>query len=146
MRKWMILILPSIFILSHTAQAKNIKVEKNKAASYQCAVYKKNAKKAKHIYNAIRKKAKKMDKQLASLTKDQKRMPANVKTAKKLLDNQIAKLKVTKNKKLAKSMKYLEKHFQYKQAAKTCAQNRVKQRSRRFKGQDIKQYLSIASN
>ena len=142
-----VLILPSIFFLSSTALAKSEKALTPKTKAHQCAVYKKNAKKARHLYKNNKKQAKRLDIQLKVLSKDQKRMPSSVKMAKRVVDTQIKKLKVNKKQKLAKSLKYLEKHIQYVKAAKrTCAQNRVKPLKRRFKGQDIGKYLSIASN
>lgn len=141
------LIVPSIFILSSTALAKEKKVATPKTKAHQCAVYKKNAKKAKKLYSVNKKQIKKLDKQLKVLSKDQKRMPANVKMANKVVKHTIKTLKISKKQKMAKTLKYLEKHVQYVKAAKrTCAQNRVKPRKKHFRGQDVGKLLSIASN
>lgn len=143
-----VVFLPSLlFFFSTTAIAKNKQSPKMtvKTKAHQCAVYKKNAKKAKKLYSANKSKAKKINVQLKVLAKDAHRMPANVKLAKKVVSHQLHRLEVTKKKSLSLSLKYLEKHIQYVKAAqRTCAQNRAKPRTR-FKGQDVNKYLSIAA-
>jgi len=151
-----VLILPSLFIICTTAQAKNSSnakatkkegvVMKAKNQAHQCAIYKKNAKKARQLYSVNKKKVNRLNIQLKVLAKDQKRMPSSVKMAKKVVDHQITKLKFAKKKRLDRSLKYLEKHIQYTKAFKrSCAQNPVKPRKRKFKDQDIGKFLSIAS-
>ena len=129
-----LLVLPSVFLFCTTSWAGN----KNK-----CATLKKNAKKAQHLYVFNKKKAFHLKKRASVLKKDRKRMPANVRSAHKVINHEIHKLSEGKRKRLAISLKYLEKHIQFKKAAKrSCAKNRIK---RKFDGQKLERLLSVAS-
>ena len=149
MRVSTILISFGIFFFGFSAVAKSNKVVKNKTKAHQCAVFKKNAKKARKLYSKNKIAAIKINNQVKDLKKDRKQLPQKAEAAKKVVRKKIKKLAVAKDKRLVKSLKYLEKHIKYVKAAKrTCAANRtrVKPRPKYFKGQDIGKYLKIASN
>lgn len=137
------LILLAGFFFSTTTLAAGVKKQVKKTKAHQCAVYVKNAKKARHLYSVNRKQATNINHKMTVLKKDQKRVPASAKMAKVLVQKQLVRMEKGKKKSVKNSLKYLEKHIQYVKAAKrTCAQNRVK----KVKNQDIEKYLHIAAN
>ena len=143
-----VLILSGIFFFGMTATAKSEKKVRTKTKAHQCAVFKKNAKKARKLYSANKIAAIKINKQVKVLKKDRKELPKKAAAAKNVVGKKIKKLAKAKDKKLVNSLKYLEKHIKYVKAAKrTCASHRVKKpRAKHFKGQDINKYLQVASN
>ncbi|MEM7647288.1 MAG: hypothetical protein AAF203_10280 [Pseudomonadota bacterium] len=123
-----ILILPSVFFFSSSALAAN-----------KCETFKKNALKAKSLYKYNKKKAIKLKSKVVALKKDKKKIPSKVKTTHYLINRQISKLSDGKRKRLAQSLKYLEKHLMYKKAAiKTC-KHRVKIKKKK-KGSPLKNH------
>jgi G:T/U-mismatch repair DNA glycosylase len=133
--------------LAKTTAKNSTQATVKKTKAHQCAVFKKNAKKARHLYSTNKKQAKKINVTLKGLVKEQKRMPSSTKITKKVVKNQIMKLQIAKKKKVNRSLKYLEKHIKYTKAFKrSCAQKRVKSHKKHWRGQDIGQYLSIAAH
>ncbi len=146
-----ILILPTILLFGTTTKAKDEvdKKRESKTKLHQCAVYKNNALKAKKLYSENKKQMTRLERQLKHLSKDQSRMPASVPMAKKVVDSRIQKLKVDKKQRLARTLKYLEQHIEFSEAArKTCALNvkRKAPRKNHFRGQDISEFLHLAAN
>lgn len=112
------ILVPGILIMSIPAMAKGI----SKTKAHRCAVYKSHAIKAGHLYTVNKKQARQLYYKIQALQKDQKRMPQSVPLTKKILTKKIAKLDAGKKQRLATSLKYLEKHLQFKKAAiKTCS-------------------------
>lgn len=153
MKKIVVLMtLSSFFTLSSTAMAKEAKNKTMKTKAHECAMYTKNAKKARQLYSENKTQAVAEFDQVKALKSDQKRMPANAKVAKQVVDRKIDSLYKAKRQHLMNSLKYLEKHIQYVKAAKrSCAshkatiKNKVK-KQKMFRGQDIDKYLSVASH
>lgn len=142
-----VLILSGIFFFSFSAVAKSEKAVAKKTKAHQCAVFKKNAKKARKLYSKNKIAAIKINKQVKVLKKDRKQLPKKAQAAKSVVGKKIKKLAKAKDRKLVNSLKYLEKHIKYVKAAKrTCAANRIKRKKRLFKGQDISKYLQVAAN
>ncbi len=111
-----------VFLVSPSVMAKQKQEFKSsKTKNHQCAVYTKNAKKARRLYSQNKTQAVHENKQVQALKTDQRRMPASTKLAKNVVNKKIESLSRSKRQHLMNSLKYLEKHIQYVKAAKrTC--------------------------
>ncbi len=154
MKKIVVLLTLSFFFtFSSSAMATEAKIKNKtmKTKAHECAMFTKNAKKARKLYTDNKSLAVKEFDQVKALQSDQKRMPANAKMAKQVVDRKIDSLSKAKRQHLMNSLKYLEKHIQYVKAAKrSCAFHKVKvknpiKKERKYRGQDIDKYLTVAS-
>ncbi len=154
MKKIVVLTALSLFFtFGSSALAKDGKVKNKtmKTKAHECAMFTKNAKKARKLYTDNKSLAVKEFDQVKALKSDQKRMPANAKMAKQVVDRKINSLSKAKRQHLMNSLKYLEQHIQYVKAAKrSCAFHKVKikrtiKKEKNYRGQDIDKYLTVAS-
>ena len=100
-------------------------------AATKCDNFKKNALMAKSLYKINKMKAKRLKRRAVELSKDKKKIPKKMKTTHRLMKQAIKKLSAGKRKRLANSLKYLEKHLRYKKAVKkSCIRARGKPKKR----------------
>ena len=109
-----LMLLPGFFFFVSTSMAVESKTsDTKKTKAHHCAMFKRNAMKAKHLYALSRAKAQDLKNQVKDLKKDQKRLPAEAKTTKKIVIEKIHLLSDVKTQKLAISLKYLENHIYF---------------------------------
>ena len=124
MKKTMgLFIFVCLFIFSSTSLATSAKKSNTKTLAHHCAVYKKNAQKAKARYNVNKKELDRLEVKLNVLEEDRRQMPSSTRMARMVLSKEMQSLRHEHRKNLDQSKFFLSKHIEYTKAVlRTCAQ------------------------